>query len=320
MNTTDAQREVPTGKVRLWTAASLTFIPTATLIVARLNWADELPHTVASHWSGSMPDGFSTTTTFFAIALAFSLAAAAVAVFAVLRPSANSPLLLSVAASTSATVATIWIISVVVTLDAGSPEEARIGWWITAPIAAALTGIAAWSLTLRAEQKAGTALPTPTLETPLSATERAVWIGRARSIWPWILGAVLIAFTVGTGAYSDWWVALILLGSTILVIALASVTVRVDNTGLSVSSWGVGWKRIALAQITSASVESIRPLEWGGWGYRITPRGTAVTLRSGTAIVLNLDTGKVFAVTIDHPEDGVRLINSLVQSSMTNGN
>lgn len=302
------------SRVRLWSAASLTFIPTAALILARLLWGDELPHTVASHWSGSTPDGFSTTTTFFAWMLALSLIASVVAAVSAVRGGENSPLILSVTATTSATFATIWILSVALTLDAGSPEEARIGWWIIAPIAAALTGIAGWALTSRAGSSAVSALPTPTLDTPLSATERAMWIGHAHSIWPWILAVGMTALTVGTATYSDWWVALILLTSTVLITAFASVTVRVDNTGLSISSWGVRWKRIALAQIKSASVDTIRPLEWGGWGYRITPRGTAVTLRSGEAIVLNLGTGKVFAVTIDHPEDGVRLINSLVQA------
>ncbi|OYD69831.1 hypothetical protein [Rhodococcus sp. OK302] len=305
------------SRVRLWTAASLTFVPTAALIIARLLWGDELPPTVASHWSGSTPDGFSTTTTFFAWTLAVSLLAAVVAAVTAVRGGENSPLALSVTATTSATFATIWILSVALTLDAGSPEEARIGWWIIAPIAAALTGIAAWALTSRAGSSAVSALPTPTLDPPLSATERAMWIGRAHSIWPWILAVGMTALTVGTAAYSDWWVALILLASTVLITAFASVTVRVDNTGMSISSWGVRWKRIALAQIKSASVDTIRPLEWGGWGYRITPRGTAVTLRSGEAIVLNLGTGKVFAVTIDHPEDGVRLINSLVQADVS---
>lgn len=304
-----------TSKVRLWTAASLTFIPTAALIVARLLWGDQLPHTVASHWSGSTPDGFATTTTFFAITLAVSLIASVVAAVTAIRASDSAPLLLSVTATAAATSATIWILSVALTLDAGTPENARIGWWIALPIAAAMTGIGAWALTSTGGVDSEPPLPTPTLDTPLTATERAAWIGRAHSVWPWILSAGLTALTVGTAAYSDWWVAAILLTATVMTAAFASVTVRVDNFGLSISSWGVRWKKIAITRVKSASVDAIRPLEWGGYGYRITPRGTAVTLRSGEALVLTLDTGRVFAVTVDHPEDGVRLLNSLVQQS-----
>lgn len=304
-----------TSKVRFWTAASLTFIPTAALLVARLLWGDQIPTTVASHWSGSTPDGFATTTTFFAIVLAVSLIASAVAAAEAIRASDSAPLLLSVTATAAATSATIWILSVALTLDAGTPENARIGWWIALPIAAAMTGIAAWVLTSSGRVDSEPALATPTLDTPLTASERAAWIGRVHSIWPWILSACLTALTVGTAAYSDWWVAAILLVATIVTAAFASVTVRVDNSGLSISSWGIRWKKIAITRVKSASVDTIRPMEWGGYGYRITPRGTAVTLRAGEAVVLTLDTGRVFAVTVDQSEDGVRLLNSLVQQS-----
>ncbi len=38
-----------TSKIRLWTAASLTLIPTLILVLARFAWGDRLPETVASH-------------------------------------------------------------------------------------------------------------------------------------------------------------------------------------------------------------------------------------------------------------------------------
>lgn len=302
-----------TSKIRLWTAASLTLIPTLILVLARFAWGDRLPQTVASHWSGSAPDGFSTTTTFFAIALALSLVAVVFACVVAARSSANAPLFLAVTSISSATLATIWILSVALTIDAGAPEDARIGWWILAPIAAVLVGVLAYALPEQ-QRDPETPLPTPTLDTPLAASERAVWVGQVRSIWPWILTAGLVVLVIATAAYSDWWVAVVLGVSTIAITAFASVTVRVDRHGLGISSWGVRWKKIPISTVKSASVDSIRPAEWGGWGYRITPRGTAVTLRSGEAIVVTLENGRLFAVTVDHPEDGVKLINSLVQA------
>lgn len=135
-----------TSKIRLWTAASLTLIPTLILVLARFAWGDRLPETVASHWSGSTPDGFSTTTTFFAIALVISLVAVVCACVVAARSSDNAPLFLAVTSISSATLATIWILSVALTIDAGSPEAARIGWWILAPIAAVLVGVLAYAL------------------------------------------------------------------------------------------------------------------------------------------------------------------------------
>ena len=290
-----------TSKIRLWTAASLTLIPTLILVLARFAWGDRLPETVASHWSGSTPDGFSTTTTFFAIALVISLVAVVCACVVAARSSDNAPLFLAVTSISSATLATIWILSVALTIDAGSPEAARIGWWILAPIAAVLVGVLAYALPDQQRSGPESPLPTPTLDTPLTASERAVWVGQVRSVWPWIATAGLVVLVIATAAYSDWWVAVILGVSTLAVTAFASVTVRVDRHGVGISSWGVRWKKIPISKVKSASVDAIRPAEWGGWGYRMTPRGTAVTLRSGEAIVVTLESGRLFAVTVDHP-------------------
>ncbi len=243
-----------------------------------------------------------------------SLVAVVCACVVAARSSDNAPLFLAVTSISSATLATIWILSVALTIDAGSPEDARIGWWILAPIAAVLVGVLAYALPDQQRSGPESPLPTPTLDTPLTASERAVWVGQVRSVWPWIVTAGLVVLVIATAAYSDWWVAVILGVSTLAVTAFASVTVRVDRHGVGISSWGVRWKKIPISKVKSASVDAIRPAEWGGWGYRMTPRGTAVTLRSGEAIVVTLENGRLFAVTVDHPEDGVKLINSLVQA------
>ncbi|MGC0363897.1 hypothetical protein ABH922_001881 [Rhodococcus sp. 27YEA15] len=303
-----------TSKVRLWTSASLTLVPTVALIIARLAWGDNLPETVASHWSGSTPDGFSTTSTFFAWSLTLSVIAVAIAITVAIRQSDNAPLFLALTSITSATFATIWILSVALTLDAGSAQDARLGWWIIAPIAAMAVGIAAYLLIDRQRAEGDSPLPTPTLDTPLAATERAVWIGQARSVWPWLIAVAMTGLAVATAVYSQWWVAAIMGLTTIVTTAFASVTVRVNRQGVTISSWGVRWKKIPVARIRSASMDDIRPSDWGGWGYRLSSKGTAVVLRSGAAIVLILENGRQFAVTVDNPEGGVRLINSLIQA------
>ncbi len=220
------------------------------------------------------PDGFSTTTTFFFIALAISLVAVVCACVVAARSSDNAPLFLAVTSISSATLATIWILSVALTIDAGSPEDARIGWWILAPIAAVLVGVLAYALPDQQRSGPESPLPTPpTLDTPLTASERAVWVGQVRSIWPWIVTAGLVVLVIATAAYSDWWVAVILGVSTFAVTAFASVTVRVDRHSVGISSWGVRWKKIPpISKVKSASVDAIRPAEWGRMGL---PNDTA---------------------------------------------
>lgn len=69
------------------------------------------------------------------------------------------------------------------------------------------------------------------------------------------------------------WLAVLFLVLTIAGGGFASVTVQIDRTGLTLSSWNVRWRKIPLDSINEARVTEIRPAEWGGWGYRFTPRG-----------------------------------------------
>lgn len=99
---------------------------------------------------------------------------------------------------------------------------------------------------------------------------------------------------------------------TVAVLAISRVTLRVDDTGLRLG-FGPGIRvRVPLDQIRQATAEDIRPLAWGGWGYRIKPGRRALVLRAGPGLVLDLRNGNRFAVTVDNPEDPAALINGLL--------
>jgi len=59
----------------------------------------------------------------------------------------------------------------------------------------------------------------------------------------------------------------------------------------------------------------VRPMKWGGWGYRGSLKlmnQAALVHRAGPGIRLDLDGGKIFVVTIDEPEQPVALLNAMV--------
>ncbi|MGW4333008.1 hypothetical protein ACWEK5_09305 [Rhodococcus koreensis] len=66
-----------TSRTRLLAATSA--VPLLALVIARLAWGGDLPPVVAGHWSGSRPDAFADTTTYFWIALAVCAIAAGTA-------------------------------------------------------------------------------------------------------------------------------------------------------------------------------------------------------------------------------------------------
>ncbi|MFC0447076.1 hypothetical protein [Rhodococcus jostii] len=298
-----------TSRTRLLAATSA--VPLLALVIARLAWSGELPPVVASHWSGTEPDGFSDTDTYFWIAFTVCAAATVIGGVVAARVRTDAALWLPAAVLAGWTVATAWIVSVAATIDAGSPEAATLGWWIVIPLLGIVWAIATFALLHRTPRSAPHG-PAPTLPVPLTSGERAAWTGYARGRWAGVLALAMALATVVSALVGALWLAVLFLVLAILGGAFASVTVQIDRTGLTLSSWNVRWRRIPLDSVDEARVTEIHPMEWGGWGYRSTPRGTAVVIRGGDGIVATRRDGRPFAVTVDGAAQGAALLNSLV--------
>ncbi len=189
------------------------------------------------------------------------------------------------------------------------PGVARLAIVILPPLAA--SAIALWA---SAETQPPLANgPHPTID--LAADEHAVWFATQTSR---LMTVPAIALTLATCATALvlrnlWILALIPVCATLAV--LGRITVRVDRRGLTVS---FGWSSLIRVHIDSAKIASaetiqVNPMTWGGWGYRGSirlMRRAAVVLRKGPGIKVSLVNGAVFAVTVDHPEEGVALLNT----------
>jgi hypothetical protein len=138
--------------------------------------------------------------------------------------------------------------------------------------------------------------------------ERVSWVGRTSVRWPLLLlGSATVLFLV----LPDWGIWLgSLLG--VLALALMQVEANVNNDGLTVRLGGIPVRRIRIAKISSARAIDLEPAEWGGWGWRASPHGSAIVLRRGEALELTFRGGRRFAVTVDDAETGAALVNGLV--------
>jgi hypothetical protein len=106
----------------------------------------------------------------------------------------------------------------------------------------------------------------------------------------------------------------------VLLRMFSVVHVRVDGAGVQIE---VGtfprWKTtVPLGEIANAEVIELRPMEWGGWGYRGSLRWfgrVAVVVRGGPAVLLHLKGDKRFAVTVDRAEAGAAEVRRWVEAS-----
>jgi hypothetical protein len=126
------------------------------------------------------------------------------------------------------------------------------------------------------------------------------------------LGVLLAAFFFTVG------LPLVALPFAVVAIALTSfstIAVTIDSYGLHIAfgPWGVPKKRIPLTDIDSAQAIDVRPMRWGGWGYRWVPwkRASAVVLRGGPGVKVNRVDGRTFVVTVDDAPRAAAVLNDL---------
>lgn len=162
--------------------------------------------------------------------------------------------------------------------------------------------------------------PDPDAEPPameLSQGERAFWSSTVTVRWPLLLGLVALGVALFLTQVTGLWIVMIVLLSGLSLTFFGRIRVTADRTGLRVRYGLLGWPRtsVPISRIALAQAIDIRPAEWGGWGYRgslTLMRRAAVVLRAGPGIRLDLRDGRVFAVTVDDPDDPVRLLNAEV--------
>ncbi|CAM5469554.1 hypothetical protein SABIM44S_02691 [Streptomyces abikoensis] len=146
----------------------------------------------------------------------------------------------------------------------------------------------------------------------------AVWSRTVVAGWMVALGAVSAVGFVVAGLATGQLVLFLwlLLASAALVITGAvRVTVTDEDVTVHAVALPLVRRRIPHVRIRQASARLSRPMELGGWGYRWMPGQTAVSLRAGDALWLELTSGKFFVVTVDDAGEAAELVNGHVARS-----
>ncbi|WP_405983208.1 DUF1648 domain-containing protein [Streptomyces sp. NBC_00158] len=183
--------------------------------------------------------------------------------------------------------------------------------------AAGLVGLlAARNGSAPARRPAGAA---PGMEIPDGET--LVWLSRTAN--PWLLalaaltgaGAAAAALAAAAGLVAPPWALIAPLAiASVAVLACSSVRARVSGRGLEVAFGPLGLpvRRWRAEDIESAYAEHRTPAQVGGWGYRLSGKGTTVMLRAGECLVVHPRRGADFAVSVPDAERGAALLNSLI--------
>ena len=115
---------------------------------------------------------------------------------------------------------------------------------------------------------------------------------------------------------------LALVGLTALAWAAAMAHVGVRITAYSVTVrhglLPVLGTSLPMRSVRGLSATDVRPSVWRRWGWTWVPgRGRAVIVRSGSALAIELATGRRFVVSVDEPEEAVAALGRLRAGSRT---
>lgn len=295
---------------------SLSVIPAMLLAVMILPFAlywSSLPNPMAIHWgAGGEPNGSAPPVVLLLI-LAGLYGAIVVSVRRVAAATpGEAPSFVAGLFAIGALLACVSWLSVLANRDAASWQVAgEVGWLhvLVVIVVAVGAGAVGWFQSgggaIVAAREPGRA---PQIE--VADPSSAVWSGRATGR---LVTAVGIA-VIGAGLIAWGFTGLVLCVIGFVVLAFASVRVTVARGGVVVSLgwWGFPMWRIPLDSLGRAEVETVRPMAYGGWGYRVRPGVRATVVRSGEALRLVRDDRPDLVYTVDDAATAAGLINAII--------
>ena len=272
-----------------------------------------LPDPIAVHWgAGGAPNGSMPFWTSLAFLGGFWLVAW-IGLLAAGRAGAPSSPALAVVYFLGGILAAVQISIVDRNLNAEDWTQAGdLAWWGVALVigAAVAAGAGGWFLGTGAGFMRSATEPGTVPSAGLEAGEPGTWFGTAAVHWPVLLAVAGLGAIPFLPAWYRWIPAV----AALLVGVLTAVRVTVDDRGLVAGFGWFGWPRrtVRLEEISRAEVVDVRPIAYGGWGYRIRPGVTALIVRGGTAIRVVRADKRDLVVTVDDAERGAGVLNDLL--------
>ncbi|MGY4856500.1 hypothetical protein [Cryobacterium sp. AP23] len=312
-------------------AVASLWLPVLGIVLTAVFWFARLPADLPTQWG---TDGVTSTAAAWlvlTITVGLGLAAGVGAVFALpAGAAANRRTIFLASGFVGGLAASVWLVCAGSTIIAGPAEPEVGGWPLLSILACGYGGIAAllaspWAPSQHAvaANRADPAHPDaapPGTDTAVDRT--ASWSHtEVAPLFAWLaaaLGVAAIALLFGPLLAGGTNPAALISAGSLAIVALASVAfariqVGIDARGLLVSSGtlGIPIRTIPLGAIETVHADYLEALRWGGWGYRVQAGRSAVILRSGPGLVVNLTSGRQFGLTLTAPDEPAGLLAAL---------
>lgn len=288
------------------------------VVLARL-WEPRLPAEIATHWTGSRPDGFgpvgSSAWTMALLVVMVGGGCCAIAALARSLLMMRRYMLVIGLGVTGLMVAT-FVAVLGAQLDVADVTQTAFPTWSIAVGTAAGVAVG-WlgAALLRDGRERTPASRPPAADLPRGPVESPivdrVGIGTGATLV--LLGSVLVPTSL-VGATTDSWLPLVfVVPVAVLAVSLLRFTVIVDEKGIRVRNLATDAVVYDLDEVVGAEITETRPFQdWGGWGLRVKGRGRyGLVTTTGPAVVVTMASGHVFTVTSGRADEMAGALNTL---------
>lgn len=297
--------------------AALALAAPALVLISYAALSARLPDPLAVHWDvHGRVDNTAGVAAFFTgtLLVAAILALAAIAATLLAHSPIAGRMLATLLTFGAWVAASVWTATAAISVGVTHAVETPMPWYLIVLVIAVPAGVGALAWVVLPGDWQHPDAPARTASAlHFAPGESVVWVDQAAMAWArWVAAAAALAAGVMLWILPP---ATIPLAIVAVALALTSeLAVRIDARGVH-TLWGpFGWPRpcVPLEQITAARCAEIRPIQWGGWGYRVSPRGVAAVIRRGPGLVISRAGKPDYAVTVPHAADGANVLNALL--------
>ncbi|OYD67371.1 DUF1648 domain-containing protein [Rhodococcus sp. OK302] len=291
-------------------------------VVLTKMWEHRLPEKIATHWTTTSPDGFSTpTANAWTVALLTLLFGGGLSAVAALAPAMlmMRRFMLVTGLGVVGLITTVNVALLYNQLDVVDPSTTSLPYWsigVGALIGGALGYLGA--LTLRDyrvhEQASGNPSPDlPRSDAALPISDDVGFTTKGSAILALITLVPGVLLTLSLGSY---WSLFMFAALALLLVSLVRFRATVDESGISVVNMGMRAMEYAADEVVDAKVAEIKPFtDFGGWGLKKKGRRNyGIVTRTGPAVVISFASGDRLTITTPRAEEMAGALNRLADA------
>lgn len=317
--------ELTVAKQRTFDPAGVIFgvlVPIAAaalgVIVVRL-WTPRLPEQIATHWSGTEPDGFTNpSTSAWTLAIVIVLVGGGCSAVAALAHAllVMRRLMLMIGLTVVGLITVLQLAVLATQLDVTDVDSVEVPGWALG--VGTLVGFAVGLLgatLLRDYRDRVIADAPPPASLPRGSEELPIVepIGAGRVAMTVLFGILAAAAALTCWLSESWWPVAIFVPLAVMSASLMRYELVVDRLGIHVSTLGMAAFDYSANEVTGSSVREVDPFtDFGGWGLRSKGHGNyAVATSKGPAVFITFANGQRLTITTPRAEQIVGAINTL---------